>query len=203
MRSSSDRIPVSKIIDGRTVTGGTGRTCKINHSGLAVLGSYPRRIKSSLETFTNLSLIVIGNSLFSPTSVFSTKIVGFVKIKSYCSFWQWGQTFTFFAFSMISSLTFSSVITAYGSLLSRKSLYLTRSSLLNLIRLQALHVINNNLWISSINAICKTGSASSICPKCPGHLAEVLPHVAHFCPGSKVPSLPSISPPCTDIPSSS
>ncbi len=37
VRSSSDLIPVSKIIDGLTVTGGTGRTWRINHSGLAVL----------------------------------------------------------------------------------------------------------------------------------------------------------------------
>ena len=36
-QSSSDRIPVSKMIDGRTVTGGTGNACRINHSGLAVI----------------------------------------------------------------------------------------------------------------------------------------------------------------------
>ena len=39
VKSSSDLIPVSRIIDGLTVTGGTGRACKINHSGLAVFGS--------------------------------------------------------------------------------------------------------------------------------------------------------------------
>ena len=39
VKSSSDLIPVSKIIDGLTVTGGTGSACKINHSGLAVAGS--------------------------------------------------------------------------------------------------------------------------------------------------------------------
>src|ERR671932_2918252 len=48
-----------------------------------------------------------------------------------------------------------------------------------------------------------TGSASSMCPKCPGHFAEVFPQVAHFWPGSRVPSRLSISPPCTGIPSSS
>ena len=37
VRSSSDLIPVSSIIEGLTVTGGTGNACKINHSGLAVL----------------------------------------------------------------------------------------------------------------------------------------------------------------------
>ena len=40
-------LPVSKMIDGLTVTGGTGNACKINHSGLAVAGSYPSKIKSS------------------------------------------------------------------------------------------------------------------------------------------------------------
>src|SRR5215212_7352271 len=48
-----------------------------------------------------------------------------------------------------------------------------------------------------------TGSANSMCPKCPGHFAEVFPQVAHFWPGSSVPSLLSIKPPCTGIPSSS
>ena len=47
VRSSSDLIPVSSIIDGLTVTGGTGSTCKTNHSGLAVSGSYPNNLKSS------------------------------------------------------------------------------------------------------------------------------------------------------------
>ena len=51
----------------------------------------------------NLSLIVIGNNLCSPISVFSTKIVGFVKTNSYCVFPQWGHSLAFFAFSIICS----------------------------------------------------------------------------------------------------
>ena len=47
VKSSSDLIPVSKIIDGLTVTGGTGKTWSTNHSGLAVEGSYPKSFKSS------------------------------------------------------------------------------------------------------------------------------------------------------------
>ena len=39
VKSSSDLIPVSRIIDGLTVTGGTGNAWRINHSGLAVTGS--------------------------------------------------------------------------------------------------------------------------------------------------------------------
>ena len=83
VKSSSDLIPVSKIIDGLTVTGGTGITCKINHSGLAVAGSYLSKIKSSSKICENLSLIVTGSNLCSPISVFSINIVGFVKINSY------------------------------------------------------------------------------------------------------------------------
>ena len=37
VRSSSDLMPVSSIMEGRTVTGGTGSACSTNHSGLAVL----------------------------------------------------------------------------------------------------------------------------------------------------------------------
>jgi len=72
------------MIEGLTVTGGTGNACKTNHSGLAVIGSYDNNSKSSSRICENLSLIVIGSNLCSPISVFSTKIVGFVKISSYC-----------------------------------------------------------------------------------------------------------------------
>src|ERR687893_3043868 len=82
-------------------------------------------------------------------------------------------------------------------------LYLASSSGCSLILLQLLHVIKSSLCISSMKAICNTGSASSMWPKCPGHLAEVFPQVAHFWPGSSVPNLLSIKPPCTGIPSSS
>ena len=53
----------------------------------------------------------------------------------------------------------------------------------------------SSLFTSSANAMCKTGSASSMCPKWPGHLKAVLPQVAHFCPGSSVPNRLSIKPP--------
>ena len=32
-----------------------------------------------------------------------------------------------------------------------------------------------------MNAMCSIGSASSKCPKCPGHRAAMFPHVRHFC----------------------
>ncbi len=103
VKSSSERIPVSKIMDGLTVTGGTGNAWRINHSGLAVTGSYDKSDKSSSRICENLSLIVIGSNLCSPISVFSTKIVGFVKINSYWVFPQCGHSFAFFAFSIICS----------------------------------------------------------------------------------------------------
>ena len=41
VRSSSERIPDSSVIEGLTVSGGTGRTCRTNHSGLAALELKP------------------------------------------------------------------------------------------------------------------------------------------------------------------
>jgi len=74
-------------------------------------------------------------------------------------------------------------ITVYEALRDLISKNFAKSSSEILILEQDLHVANNSLCIISINAMCRTGSASSICPKCPGHLAEVLPQVRHFCPG--------------------
>ena len=67
------------MIDGLTVTGGTGNACRINHSGLAVIGSYDNNSKSSSNICENLSLIVIGSNLCSPISVFSMKDSWFCK----------------------------------------------------------------------------------------------------------------------------
>ena len=125
VRSSSERIPVSRIIEGLTVTGGTGNACKTNHSGRAVLGSYPNNARSSSGIIDNRSLIVIGSNLFSPISVFSTNVVGFVKINSYCDFPQWGQSFCFLAFSWIwSGILFwdKTVYDAWRSLILENSL---------------------------------------------------------------------------------
>src|ERR687898_943404 len=121
-----------------------------------------KQINQILNNKRKRSVMVMGNSLFSPASVFSTNIVGLVKIRSYCSFSQCGQTLTFLAFSIISSLIFSRVITAYAALEYRIFLYFVSSSEDNLILLQLLHVIKSSLWISSMKAICSTGSANSI-----------------------------------------
>ena len=55
-------IPLSKVIEGLTVIGGTGNTLKTVHSGLFDL-SIPIKIKSS-------SGIVVSHSLISLDSVF-------------------------------------------------------------------------------------------------------------------------------------
>ena len=47
--------------------------------------------------------MVIGSNLFSPASVFSTNMVGFVNISSYWDLPQWGQSFCLRAFSIIFS----------------------------------------------------------------------------------------------------
>ena len=55
--------------------------------------------------------------------------------------------------------------------------------------------IHFSLWITSIKAIWTTGSASSMCPKCPGQRGAVFPQGPHFWPGSSVPKRLSIRPP--------
>src|SRR6056297_1955576 len=49
VKSSSDRIPLSKVMDGLTLTGGIGNTVKIVHSGLVVSVLIPNMAQSSSE----------------------------------------------------------------------------------------------------------------------------------------------------------
>ena len=55
VKSSSDLSPVSKVIEGLTVTGGTGKTVNTNHSGLATSGLTPKTKASSSEILSSLS----------------------------------------------------------------------------------------------------------------------------------------------------
>ena len=109
--------------------------------------------------------MVIGNNLLSPSSDFSIKIVGFVKMSSYCIFPQCGHSLAFFAFSSICSRIRFCEITVYANsrflILEKPSRVFCGIFILE----QDLHVYNNSLWILSMNAICRTGSASSICQK--------------------------------------
>src|SRR6266571_56265 len=60
VRSSSDLMPDSRVMEGLTETGGTGITWRTAHSGLAALGSIPRRIRSSSGILSSLSRTVLG-----------------------------------------------------------------------------------------------------------------------------------------------
>ncbi len=63
VRSSSLLWPLSRVIDGLIVTGGTGRTVRSIHSGLAVSGFIPITLMSSSGIFSNRSLMSEGVSL--------------------------------------------------------------------------------------------------------------------------------------------
>ena len=88
----------------------------------------------------NRSLIVIGNNLLSPSSVFSIKIVGFVKISSYCNLPQCAHSFAFFALSNISSGIRFWDIMVYAALRDLISKNFCKSSSEILILEQDLHV---------------------------------------------------------------
>jgi hypothetical protein len=97
------------------VTGGTGRTVRHVHSGLATAGLIPRSLKSSSGIFSRRALISAGVSfcsLFLPFSsiVASENVVGFSKFILSCCSPQNGQTRSFFiSFSeMVSSFLSSS-----------------------------------------------------------------------------------------------
>ena len=86
VRSSSDLSPLSRVIDGLTVIGGTGRTFIIVHSGLLTSFSIPRKIRCSSGIFSSHSRISRAFSLCSPLSAFfSLKVVGLSRIILPCS----------------------------------------------------------------------------------------------------------------------
>ena len=60
VRSSSDRSPDSRVMEGLTVTGGTGRTVRTVHSGRATAGSISMRSTSSSGIISSLSRMSIG-----------------------------------------------------------------------------------------------------------------------------------------------
>jgi hypothetical protein len=74
--SSSDLSPESSVIDGLTVTGGTGKAVSTIHSGLQTDGSMPRTTRSSSGTRSNLSLTSLGVSLWPS----SRKVVGLSRV---------------------------------------------------------------------------------------------------------------------------
>jgi len=64
VRSSSLLWPDSRVMEGRMVTGGTGSTVSIIHSGLAVAGFMPITAMSSSGIFSKRSRISEAVSLW-------------------------------------------------------------------------------------------------------------------------------------------
>ncbi len=64
VRSSSLLSPDSRVIEGLAVTGGTGRTVRIIHSGLETSVSNPMAVASESVVFSSRSLMSVGLSLF-------------------------------------------------------------------------------------------------------------------------------------------
>ena len=81
VRSSSDLSPESSVMDGRTVTGGTGKAVKIIHSGLETSGFSPMGTRSSFGMRSSLSLTSLGVSL-CPSSL---KVEGLSSVILSCS----------------------------------------------------------------------------------------------------------------------
>ena len=204
VRSSSDLIPDSSVMLGLTETGGTGITCSTAHSGRAAFGSRPSRMRSSSVILSSLSLTVLGvRRTAPPSATISWKVVGFPCSIGYCFWLQWGHCWAFFASRIISSRKASGTVFRRCFSSACLALYFSIFSSVRRILPQFRHVIERRRWMSFAKLTCITGSASSICPKCPGQADAVFPHVLHFCRGSRVPSLPSMRPETIGTPSSS
>src|SRR3989344_5049108 len=91
VKSSSLLSPVSKVILGLIVTGGTGNIFNIIHSGLANLESNPKNATSESLIFSSLALISIGLNLLSS----SKYVVGFSIFTENCFAPQCGHFLTF------------------------------------------------------------------------------------------------------------
>ena len=141
VRSSSDLMPDSRVMDGLTDTGGTGITCNTAHSGLAAFGSIPNRMRSSSGIRSNRSLIVLGVSRTGAPSTISWNVVGLPCSTAYCLWPQWGHCWVFFASLITSSRK------ASGTVLSRcfssawRALYFSIFSSVRRMRPQLRHVI--------------------------------------------------------------
>src|SRR3989344_4512166 len=199
VRSSSDLSPVSNVMLGLIVTGGTGNTFSIIHSGLANFGSNPKNATSESETFSILVLISIGFILLSS----SRYVVGFSTFIVCCFAWQCGHFFTFLNVVEIPFTCFFVLTSASSSVSSCSS----SSSICILIFLSvnnfphSLHVHLKKFNITSAYFTCIIGLANSRNPKCPMHSLKFPPHVLHLNPGSITPNLTSINPPSTGYPS--
>ena len=190
VRSSSDRCPFSRMIEGRIVTGGTGRTVRIVHSGRATSGLTPRARRSSSGIFSRRARMSAGVSLcsiFRPSSTkTSEKVVGFSKLILSCCSPQWGQTRSFL-------MSFSETISPASSPSSGPMIFSTSSAVISS-REHDLQDTRRSFRISRVYPTWMTGFASSMCPKWPGQSAAFWSQVLHRRPGSMTPRFRSIRP---------
>ncbi len=116
------------MIEGRIVTGGTGRTVRIVHSGRATSGLTPISRRSSSGILSRRALISAGVSLcstFLPSSTkTSEKVVGFSKLTLSCCSPQWGQTRSFLT-------SFSETTSMVRSLSSGPTIFSTSSAVIS------------------------------------------------------------------------
>ena len=151
-------------MDGRTVTGGTGRTVKTAHSGRATSGSIPRSLRSSsgirskrsrMSAEVNFCSVLMVFPVFSSTTeMTSTKEVGFSKLILYCCSPQYGQTRSFLT-------SFSPMVSAeYGS--SSKAENFSISSLSRSSLPQSRQVIRSSFLIKRVYPTWITGFARSM-----------------------------------------
>ncbi|KAF5058105.1 hypothetical protein DSECCO2_349900 [anaerobic digester metagenome] len=190
VRSSSERWPFSRMIEGRIVTGGTGSTVRIVHSGRATSGLIPRRRRSESGIRSSRARMSAGVSLcsfFLPSSSrTSEKVVGFSKFTFSCCSPQWGQDRSFLmSFSVRKSPPSSSsavIETFWISSGERRS------------RPHARQVTRRSFRIRRVYPTWMTGLASSMWPKWPGQSAAFWSQVLQRSPGSITPSARSISP---------
>ncbi len=160
VRSSSALMPDSRIMLGRTSTGGTGSTWRIIHSGRATPGSKSMSSRSSSGILSNHSLIMFGVSrlLTSSTTASSStaisscstsrKLVGLVNFMLDWTIPQWGHSLNLLYFFACFTISFDvSSFTFPNSLFSstRFFLYASASSSVRSILPQLLQVVESTL----------------------------------------------------------
>src|SRR3989344_7477274 len=161
VKSSSLLSPVSRVMEGRTVTDGTSKSAMTAHSGLQLFGLIPIFRNSSSFIATKRSLASIGLSLFLPI----IKVLGFSSLTLSNVSEQCGHFFASLAFlaRMLGGISFcfSSVIVSFP---------------------QCRQKLRKHSSMRGMYLIWNTGRASSMLPECPKHSLNLCPHVRQRTP---------------------
>ena len=201
VRSSSDLSPDSNVMEGRTVTGGTGRAVRIIHSGRQDFGDMPSGSRSWSGMRSRRSRTSLGVSLWPS----SRKVVGLSRVILSWSAPQWGQIMRVAAsLAVIFAMSRSSIESPpRSSTWSMDAMYSLACSSVSSRRPQERQVDWRSFLISFTYPTWMTGMARSMLPKCPGHSSTLWPQVLHRRPGSMTPRWGSINPMSIGNPSSS